>query len=252
MSRGDVLGGRNAVYEAVRAGRRTVHRVLLAEGAEQKGTLQQIVRLCQQRNISLATVRRQELDEMGGGLEHQGVVAQVSGYPYAEMEDLFALPRQRQEDPFFLVLDSLQDPQNVGSLLRTAEAVGVHGIILPERRAVGITAAVSRASAGAVEHLLICMVNNLVQAMETLKKRGVWVMGVEEQPTAQDYRTVDLNTPVALVMGSEGSGLRHLVVERCDVVMRIPMQGRISSLNVAVAGSILLYQAWNARHPLSP
>jgi 23S rRNA (guanosine2251-2'-O)-methyltransferase len=251
MKTGEMLAGRNAVYEALRAGRRRIERVLVAEGAEQKGTLQRIVWLCQRKGIALVSVRRRDLDEMGTGLEHQGVIAEVSAYPYVELDDLYAVSQQRQEDPFFLVLDSLQDPQNVGSLLRTAEAVGIHGIIVPERRAVGITGAVSRASAGAVEHLSICMVTNVAQTIEELKTRGTWVVGVEETPSAQDYRRVDLKMPLALVMGSEGAGMRRLVLERCDLVMRIPMQGHISSLNVAVAGSILLYQAWNARHPLS-
>lgn len=250
MKTGEILAGRNAVYEALRAGRRRIERVLVAEGAEQKGTLQQIVKLCQREGIALVSVRRRNLDEMGGALEHQGVIAEVSAYPYVELDDLYAISQQRQEDPFFLILDSLQDPQNVGSLLRTAEAVGIHGVILPERRAVGITAAVSRASAGAVEHLSICMVTNVVRTIEELKTRGTWVVGVEETPAAQDYRAVNLSMPLALVMGSEGAGMRRLVLERCDLVIRIPMQGRISSLNVAVAGSILLYQAWSAHHPL--
>ena len=248
--RGEILAGRNAVYEAIRAGRRRIQRVLLAESAEEKGTLQQIVRLCQREGIALVEVRRRDLDEMGVGSEHQGVIAEVSEYPYVELEDLLAVSQQRQEDPFFLVLDSLQDPQNVGSLLRTAEAVGIHGVILPDRRAVGVTAAVSRASAGAVEHLLICMVTNIVRTIEELKTRGIWVVGVEGDPSAQDYRKVDLNMPLALVMGSEGAGLRRLVLERCDLVVRIPMQGHISSLNVAAAGSILLYETWSARHRL--
>jgi 23S rRNA (guanosine2251-2'-O)-methyltransferase len=251
MKTGEILAGRNAVYEALRAGRRRIERVLVAEGAEPKGTLQQIVRLCQREGIALVSVRRRSLDEMGGGLEHQGVIAEVSAYPYVELDDLYAISQQRQEDPFFLVLDSLQDPQNVGSLLRTAEAVGIHGVILPERRAVGITAAVSRASAGAVEHLSTCMVTNVARTIEELKTRGTWVVGVEKTPAAQDYRAVNLSMPLALVMGSEGAGMRRLVLERCDLVIHVPMQGHISSLNVAVAGSILLYQAWSARHPPS-
>jgi 23S rRNA (guanosine2251-2'-O)-methyltransferase len=247
--RGELLAGRNAVYEALRAGRRQVSRVLLAENAEEKGTLQQIVQICRRRGIALTPAPRYDLDEMGAGLEHQGVIAEVSAYPYVELDDLLAVSQQRQEDPFLLMLDSLQDPQNVGSLLRTAEAVGIHGVIVPERRAVGITPAVSRASAGAVEHLAISMVTNLVRTIEELKAKGIWVVGVEEHPSAQDYRRVDLKMPLALVMGSEGAGMRRLVLERCDLIIRIPMQGQIASLNVAVAGSILLYQAWSARHP---
>jgi 23S rRNA (guanosine2251-2'-O)-methyltransferase len=146
-----------------------------------------------------------------------------------------------------LALDSLQDPQNVGSLLRTAEAVGVHGVIVPERRAVGVTPAVSRASAGAVEHLLVAQVTNLARVLEELKGRGVWVVGVEDVPAAQDYRDVDLDMPLVLVVGGEGPGMRRLVMGTCDLLLRIPMRGHVGSLNVSVAGSIVLYQAWSGR-----
>lgn len=243
----EILAGRNAVREALVAGRRRVHKVMLAEGMEEKGPVEQILRLCHETGISVQRVKRHELDRLGGELQHQGVAAQVSAYPYVDLPVVFALARERQEAPFLLVLDSLQDPQNVGSLLRTAEAVGVQGVILPERRAVGITPAVSRASAGAVEHVLVSVVTNLAHTLDQLKKEGVWVVGVENHPHARDYRQVDLDIPLALVMGGEGSGLRRLVAEKCDLLLRIPMRGRIGSLNVSVAGSIVLYQAWNAR-----
>jgi len=166
---------------------------------------------------------------------------------YVEIDDILAPAREGGEMPFVLALDSLQDPQNVGSLMRTAEAVGVHGVILPDRRAVGVTPAVSRASAGAVEHLQVAMVKNLVRALDELKERGLWIAGGEDHPEAVDYTGVDLNRPLALVLGSEGRGMRRLVAERCDFLLRIPMRGRVGSLNVSVAGGILLYRAWHAR-----
>ena len=150
-----------------------------------------------------------------------------------------------------MVLDELQDPQNVGALLRTAEAVGVHGIVIATHRAVQITPAVSRASAGAAEHLLISAVSNITRTLQSLQASGLWIAGVEDRPEAQDYRQVDLNGPLALVLGSEGQGIRRLVAKQCDYVLRIPMRGRINSLNVSVAGAIVLYQAFDARHPVS-
>lgn len=243
----EVLVGRNAVREALLARRRRVRRVLLAEGAQDHGAVEEILALCGEASVPVERVPRIALDRLGAELTHQGVAAHVSPYPYADLDDVMGRAEERGELPFVLALDSLQDPQNVGSLLRTAEAVGVHGVIVPERRAAGVTPAVSRASAGAVEHLLVAQVTNLVRALEELKERGVWVVGVEDEPTAQDYRRVDLNMPLALVVGGEGPGMRRLVVETCDLLVRLPMRGRIGSLNVSVAGSIVLYQAWSAR-----
>jgi 23S rRNA (guanosine2251-2'-O)-methyltransferase len=240
------LAGRNAVHEMLRAQRRRVEKVILAEGAEVKGILADILNLSRQARIPVERAERFVLERLVGR-EHQGIIAQVSDYPYTSPEEIIALAHARQEPPFLLALDALQDPQNVGSLLRTAEAVGVHGVIIPERRAVGVTPAVSRASAGAVEHLCVAQVTNLARTLDALKAEGVWSVGVEEHPSARDYREADLNMPLVLVLGSEGEGMRRLVAEKCDLLVRIPMRGRINSLNVAVAGSLLLYQAWNAR-----
>jgi 23S rRNA (guanosine2251-2'-O)-methyltransferase len=247
MSAAEFLAGRNAVREALLARRRRIERVFLAEGVREKALIEDIQRLCQQAEIPVQRLRRDELDRLGGGLEHQGVAARVSPYPYAKLAEVLALAERRQEMPFLLALDSLQDPQNVGSLLRTAEAVGVHGVIVPKDRAVGITPAVSRASAGAVEHLLVVQVTNLAQTLEELKTKGIWVVGLESDPALQDYRLADLNMPLVIVVGSEGQGLRRLVAEKCDLLLKLPMRGRIGSLNVSVAGSILLYHAWNTR-----
>lgn len=243
----ELLLGRNAVREALRARRRTIERVLLAQGVEPGGSVAEIVTLCQQANIPLSRLAREELTRLGGEIPHQGVAAQVSPYPLVDSDEILALAKERGEAPFILALDSLQDPQNVGSLLRSAEAVGVHGVLIPKRRSAGVTPAVSRASAGAVEHLRIAAVTNLARALEALKRQGMWVVGVEDHPKAQDYDAVDLDLPLALVLGGEGSGLGRLIAERCDLLVRLPMRGQINSLNVAAAGAVILYQAWNAR-----
>ena len=243
----EFLAGRNSVREALVASRRRVYKVVLGEGVSEKGVIADILRLCHERDVPVVRAERQVLDTLIANLVHQGIVAQASSYPYVELSVAMDLARQRDEPPFLLALDSLQDPQNVGSLLRTAEAVGVHGVIVPTRRSVGITPAVSRASAGAVEHLLVCKVTNLARTLDALKSEGVWVVGVEDRAGSQDYRTVSLDMPLVLVVGSEGHGLRRLTADKCDLLLRIPMQGRISSLNVSVAGSIVLYEAWRAR-----
>ena len=243
----ELLSGRNAVREALRAGRRTVHRVLIAEGVQERDTIADIRDLCQALRVPVTRVDRHELDRLEAHANHQGVAAQASSYPYADPTALFALSRERQEAPFYLALDALQDPQNVGSLLRTAEVVGIHGVLLPRRRAVGVTAAVSRASAGAVEHLLVAQVTNMTRALGELKEQGVWVVGVEDHPQAQGYRQADLAMPLVLVLGGEGPGLHRLVAETCDLLIRIPMRGHIGSLNVSVAGALAMYAALEAR-----
>jgi 23S rRNA (guanosine2251-2'-O)-methyltransferase len=245
----EILAGRNAVREALLAGRRRIEQVYLAEGAAEQAAIAEIVALCNERGAPVSRVRRAELDRLGDDLTHQGVIAQVSPYPYAELGELLARAETAQEPPLLLVLDSLQDPQNVGALLRTAEAVGVHGVVIAERRAAQITPAVSRASAGAAEHLLVARVTNIARTLEGLKAEGIWVAGVEGRPDAQDYRLANLDGALALVLGSEGEGMRRLVAETCDFLLRIPMRGRVSSLNVSVAGALALYQAWNARQP---
>jgi len=240
-----ILYGRNAVWEALRAGRRRFYKLVLAEGVRESGIVAEIADLARQRQIPLQRVERRQLDEISSN--HQGVAAEVSPYPYVDWEEILAEIERGQEMPLLLLLDCLQDPQNLGSLLRTAEIVGVQGVVLPKRRAVGVTPAVVNASAGAVEHLRVARVTNLVRAMEELKGRDIWIVGLENVPQAQPYYQADLNLPLALVVGSEGRGMRRLVREKCDLLIKLPMRGRISSLNAAVAGSIALYEAWRQR-----
>ncbi len=242
----EILYGRNAVHEMLRAARRRCAAVWIADGVQETGTVAKIRVLATERRISVKRVERRRLDDLGTE-NHQGVAAQVEAYPYSELEAMLRLAQGRGEMPLLLLLDCLQDPQNLGSLLRTADVVGVHGVIIPRHRAASITPAVSNASAGAVEHVLVAQVTNLVRAMEELKAKGLWIVGLEHLPEAQDYRSADLNMPMALVVGSEGHGLGRLVRERCDMWIRLPMRGNVGSLNASVAGSIALYEAWQQR-----
>ncbi len=238
------LTGRNPVYEALRARRRQAFRLQVAEGVQDKGRLAEILQLCATRKTPVEHVSRARLDLLSDS--HQGVALEASGYPYSALPDMLITAEQRGEPPFILILDTLQDPQNLGTLLRTAEAVGVHGVLLPLRHTVSVTPAVVHASSGASEHLLIGQIN-LAQAITELKNAGLWVIGLEGSPQAEDASRVRLDGPMALVVGSEGEGMRLLVRESCDVLMRLPMRGKVASLNAAVAGSIALYLIQQAR-----
>jgi 23S rRNA (guanosine2251-2'-O)-methyltransferase len=243
----ELLYGRNAIRESLRAGRRTFVRLLVSSGAQETGTLGEVIKLAEKQGVHVERVDRKELDRRLRDVNHQGTALECGEYPYAELEDCLALAEERSQPAFLLMLDHLQDPQNIGTLLRTAEVVGAHGVIIPGRRAAEITPAVVNASSGATEHLRIATVTNLSQTIETLQEAGVWVVGVEDDERAQDIDKTDLNMPIALVLGAEGPGLARLTRERCDFLMRLPMVGQIASLNVAVAGSIALYTAWRAR-----
>ena len=238
------ISGRNPVYEALQSRRRQPFRLWVARGAEVKGRLAEIISLAEKRRLPIEQVNRQQLDPLGEN--PQGVALEVGAYPYAALADILEVAKTRGEPLFVLVLDVIQNPQNLGSLLRTAEAVGVHGVLLPLRRAAGVTPAVVSASAGASEHLLVAQVN-LAQAIAELKEAGAWVIGLEGSEEAQPVEQVRLDGPLALVVGSEGEGLRPLVRESCDLLLRLPMRGKIESLNAAIAGSIVLYLALQAR-----
>lgn len=242
----EVLYGRNAVREALLAGRRQAFGLwVLAGGRDAR--LREIVDLAWARGVSVHEADRHRLGLLAGDRHHQGVALEVGPYPYVLLEDILERARGAGEPPFLLLLDLLQDPQNLGTLLRTAEAMGVHGVILGERRAVGVTPAVVHASSGATEWLSIAQVTNLAQAMRTLAEQGIWLVGLEGVPEAIPLKEVSWPRALALVVGSEGEGLRRLTRERCDFLVRIPMRGHIHSLNAAVAGSIALYAAWHAR-----
>jgi len=238
------ISGRNPVYETLKAGRRHYFRLWLSAGIEEKGRTVDILQLAEQHKLQVQRVPRQQLDALSE--KNQGVALEVSGYPYSDLHAILQRVDELQEPAFILLLDTLQDPQNFGTLLRTAEAFGVHGVVIPSHRAVGITPAVVNVSSGASEHLLIA-VNNLSQAIRDLKNAGIWVMGLEAGLQSQPIDEVQLDGPLALVIGSEGSGLRLLVRNSCDVLLRLPMKGEVESLNAAVAGAIALYLASRSR-----
>ena len=235
---------RNAVYETLKAKRRQPIRLLIAQNIQEKGIVTNILELAQQQKIPVERVPRQKLDSLTP--QHQGVVLETGHYPYADINDILDHASAKKEPLFILLLDSLQDPQNFGTLLRTAEAVGIHGIILPLAHTVEVTPSVVNASSGASEHVLIARYN-LVQAIEILKEAGAWVVGLDEDPRAQTPDKIRLDGDLAIVVGSEGEGIRHLVTQKCDYLLRLPMHGQIESLNAAVAGSIVLYLASLAR-----
>jgi len=238
------ITGRNPVYEVLRAGKRDVFRLMIAEGVQEKGRISEILGLCKDRNIKCFPVPRSRLDNLATG--NQGVAIEASEYPYNGLADIIDLAENLSEPLFVLLLDTLQDPQNLGTLLRTAEIVGVHGVVLPYRRTASVTPAVVNASSGASEHLLIAQAN-LAQAISTLKEKGAWVVGLESKPDAKHPNELSLEGPLALVVGSEGEGMRPLVRNSCDWLLHLPMRGRVESLNAAVAGSVALYLAWQAR-----
>jgi 23S rRNA (guanosine2251-2'-O)-methyltransferase len=238
------LYGRNAIYEALQARRRHFFRLHLARGTEEKGHLAEIIRMATEFKLPIERVPRDNLDPLGKG--HQGVALEASSYPYCGLVDILQLAARRNEPAFLLILDVLQDPQNLGTLIRTAEAVGVHGILLPFRHTATVTPAVVNASAGATEHLMFAQLN-LAQAIQQLKEENIWIIGLDAGNEALPLDKVRLEGALALVIGGEGSGMRKLVRKSCDILMRLPMRGRVESLNAAVAGSVALYFAWQKR-----
>ncbi len=241
----EIIYSRNAVYETLRARRRQPIRLLVAEKIQEKGHMAGIMQLAQECKVPVERVPRQRLD--GLTPQHQGVVLEAGHYPYMDVADIIENAKAKNEPLFALLLDTMQDPQNFGTLLRTAEAVGVHGIVLPLARTVEVTPAVVNASSGASEHLLIAQAN-LVQAIEAFKEAGAWVVGLDEDSRSQTPDKVKLDGALAIVVGSEGEGIRQLVRQKCDFMLRLPMLGKIESLNASVAGSIVLYLASQARN----
>lgn len=239
--------GRHPAVAALKSDQE-INKVFLQKGLK-TDAISQIIKLAKQRRLVISNVPKTKLDQMVDHQNHQGVVLAVAAYHYATVDDLFANAEQRDEAPFFLILDELADPHNLGSILRTADAAGVHGIIIPKRRAVGLTSVVAKTSAGAIEHVPVARVTNLVQTANELKERGVWLFGTDMQGT--DFRHWDAKGPVAVVIGNEGKGISPLLKKTCDEMLTIPMVGQVQSLNASVAASLLIYQGFNSRHPLS-
>jgi 23S rRNA (guanosine2251-2'-O)-methyltransferase len=238
----EFIYSRNAVYETLRAKRRDVFKILVAETAQEKGHLKEILDFAKQRKIPVERVQRGRLDKINS--HNQGVAAEVSGYPYSDEVDILDHAKEQNEQPFILLLDSLNDPQNFGALIRTAEAVGVHGVIIPLAHTVEVTPSVVNASSGASEHMLIAR-SNLAQSIDTLKAENVWVVGLDQNGETVGEKTKrHLSGATAVVVGSEGQGIRQLTRTKCDIILQLPMRGQIESLNAAVAGSVALYLAY--------
>ncbi len=237
---------RNTVWEALRGRRRDLYCLWLQQGLEEKVT-RPYQTLAQSCHIPIRFAEKNHLTKLVGDSSHQGMVLEAGAYKYSHLDDILALAAQRGEKPFLLLLDLLHGPQNIGQLLRTAEIVGVHGVVLQDRRAPDITPAVAQFSAGASEHLLITQVTNLVQTIKRLQAEGIWIVGLDLEDGAKLLPEVDLNMPLGIVVGNEGEGMRRLVRQSCDIRLKLPQKGQVESLNAAVAGSIFLYQAWQAR-----
>lgn len=242
----EIIGGKNPVLEALRADR-DMNKIWIAEGVQKKG-LTELLQLAKEKGVLVQFVPKKKIDGLTDS-NHQGIAAAVAAYNYAELDDLFQAAAARQEDPFFLILDELEDPHNLGSIMRTADAIGVHGLIIPKRRAVGLTAVVAKASTGAIEHVPVVRVNNLSQIVDELKKRGVWIAGTDAKESV-DYRKMDATLPLAVIIGSEGQGMSRILREKCDFLYQLPMIGHVTSLNASVAASLLMYEVYRKRNPL--
>lgn len=238
------LEGRNAVTEALRAGR-TIDKVFIADGDTDKG-LQRLAAQAKEAGAVVVPVDRRKLDMMSTTRAHQGIIAQAAAHEYATVEDILQEAADRGEAPLIVICDELSDPHNLGAIMRTAECAGAHGVIIPKRRSVGLTATVAKASAGAVEYMKVARVTNIASTIRELKEQGVWVFGTAAEGSQPMYRA-DLTGPTAIVIGNEGVGISRLVRDLCDVMVHIPMSGRISSLNASAAASILLYEAVRQR-----
>lgn len=238
--------GKNPVIEALKSGR-SINKLIVSDQLQHQ-SLKKIQALAKQHGVNVQRVPKQKIDQLVDG-NHQGVAAAVAAYEYSSLEDLFELANKRNEAPFFMILDEIEDPHNLGSILRTADATGVHGVIIPKRRSVGLTATVAKTSAGAIEYIPVARVTNIAQTIDELKEKNVWVVGTEAEGT-EDYRELDGTMGIALVIGNEGKGMSRLVKEKCDWTVRLAMKGKVSSLNASVAASLLMYEVHRKRFPI--
>lgn len=242
--REDLIIGRNAVMELLKSDR-TIESLYIANG-HMEGSIKVIINIAREKGIVLKEVDRKKLDLMSGGTNHQGVIAQVTPYKYYEIKDMLNLAKKKGQDPFIIILDEIEDPHNLGSIIRTAELCGVHGIIIPKRRNVGITSTVYKCSVGAIEHMRIAKVTNINAAIDELKKEGLWIYGADIAGDEYSYE-VNFSGPCAMVIGSEGRGISKLTLKKCDKLVKIPMVGKINSLNASVAGGIMMYEILKGR-----
>lgn len=237
-----IIEGRNPVIEALQSGR-AINKLMIANG-QKEGSIKKIIAMAKERGVVISYVERQKLNSMAKSDNHQGVMAFVAAYDYVELEEL--INSVEGKDAFFIVLDEINDPHNLGSIMRTADAVGAHGIIIPKRRAVGLTPVVAKTAAGALEYVPVCRVTNVSRTIETLKEHNIWVAGTDMSGEQSHYKS-NMTGRFALVIGSEGSGISRLVKEKCDFLMHIPMVGHVESLNASVAASVIMYEAFKQR-----
>jgi len=242
---GEFIYGRNAARESLRARRRHIHKLWLADHLQASPVIDEILSLARQLKITIQSVSRKELDKLATG--HQGVVLETGRYPTVTIDAILQRADKLGEPPFIIVLDHIEDPHNLGAMLRTAEAVGLHGVVIPKQRAAAITPAVVHVSAGAAEHIWVAEVANLTQVLKKLKEQNIWIVGLEKAAGALAFHAANLTGPIALVVGSEGQGLSRLIRENCDFLVQLPMRGRIESLNASVACGLILYEIWRAR-----
>ncbi|QTM97861.1 23S rRNA (guanosine(2251)-2'-O)-methyltransferase RlmB [Sediminibacillus dalangtanensis] len=238
--------GKNPVTEALKSGR-SINKILISDQL-QKQAFHKIQSLAKENGVTVQQVPKRKIDQLVEG-NHQGVAAAVAAYAYSSLEDLFEAAEQKDEPPFFMILDEIEDPHNLGSILRTADAVGVHGVIIPKRRSVGLTAVVAKTSAGAIEYIPVARVTNIAATIDELKERNVWVVGTAADGS-EDYRELSADMPLALVIGNEGKGMSRLVKDKCDWTVRLSMKGEVSSLNASVAAGLLMYEVFRKRNPL--
>ncbi|MGL4522816.1 MAG: 23S rRNA (guanosine(2251)-2'-O)-methyltransferase RlmB [Bacilli bacterium] len=238
-----IITGKNAVLEAIEAGRE-INKILLAEN-QQGNAYKNIIAAAKERRVIVQWVPRKKIDAMTESV-HQGVLAYVAAYRYFEVEEILDVAKKRNQLPFVIILDELEDPHNLGSIMRTADAVGAHGIIIPKRRSVSLTETVAKASTGAIEHIKVARVTNIAQTLKQLKDQGLWIVGADHR-TKDDYRSMQVDMPLAVVIGSEGRGISRLVLECCDWKVKIPMVGKVTSLNASVSASLLMYEVFRKR-----
>lgn len=244
MENSNIICGRNPVLEALRSGRE-IDRLLVAHGTG-GGSVTAIIAKCRAKGILIKEISPQKLDYYCGGANHQGVAVMFASQEYATVEDMFALAETRGEKPFLIICDEIEDPHNLGAIIRTAEATGVHGVIIPERRSASLNATVAKAACGALEYVPVARVTNIANTIDALKQRGVWVFGADMD--GDDYTRTDFDTPCALVIGNEGKGIGALTSKKCDAVISLPMHGKINSLNASVAAGILMYEVVRSRN----
>jgi 23S rRNA (guanosine2251-2'-O)-methyltransferase len=240
-----ILEGRNPVLEALRSGR-PIGKIFLAKNIERHSIIAEIIHLAQTRGIPVEYVERLAIDRQSETRANQGILAYTISKEYLELDQLMAISQDKNEPPLFIILDGIEDPHNLGAILRTAEASGIHGVIVREKRAVGLTPTVAKASAGAIEYIPISRVTNLSQTIEFLKKNNIWVVGID-QTGKTNYTRIDYKIPTAIVIGGEGKGLSDLVKKHCDFLASIPMKGKITSLNASVAAGVVMYEALKQR-----